>query len=302
MSPARKPASADKPSKRIGYYAFVDRPKEPLPSLVVISGKEHLLAADVLRLVLERAVPDESMRALNVDTVEGTDATSVSEIPAKARALPFLTQRRVVVVRGTIDLKADDRRDLAAACEDLPEHAVIVIDHSGTPLRSQGRRPAEEALEFAAGTTGGVVIDCNLDAKSCDRLIGELAGAAGVAVSAEGRALLMSTESGEEIRSVIERLALTVEDKRITADAIKQTIQSFDDVKLWDFTAAVNAGDVDLSLRLVREVLAKPDDVVGPLFALAADAIAMWELKFSSPWDYAEASGQNAYRLGKLRD
>ncbi|HKW45689.1 MAG TPA: hypothetical protein VJN22_08525, partial [Candidatus Eremiobacteraceae bacterium] len=47
---------------------------------------------------------------------------------------------------------------------------------------------------------------------------------------------------------------------------------------------------------------AKPDDVVGPLFALAADAIAMWELKFSSPWDYAEASGQNAYRLGKLRD
>ena len=74
MSTAKKPASAGKRGAIIGYYAFFDRPSDPLPSLIVISGKEHLLAADVLRSILERAVPDESMRALNVDNVEGTDA------------------------------------------------------------------------------------------------------------------------------------------------------------------------------------------------------------------------------------
>jgi DNA polymerase III delta subunit len=303
VSPAKKPASAPKKrGAKIGYYAFLDKPDEPLPPLVVIAGKEHLLAAEVLQTILQRAVPDESMRDLNVDMVDGSDSSSVGQIAAKARALPFLAERRVVVVRGTIDLKADDRRALASACSDLPDHAAIVIDHSGTPLRAQGRKPADEALEFAASTAGGIVVDCTLDAKSCDRLIGELAAAAGVQVSADARALMASTESAAEIRSVIERLALTAEGKRITLDGVKSVMQSFDDVKLWDFTAAVHAGDADLALQLLRDVLAKPDDVVGPLFALAADAIAVWELKHSSSREYAEASGQNAWRLGKLQD
>jgi DNA polymerase III delta subunit len=302
VSPAKKTAAPAKRGTKIGYYAFVDKSPDPLPSLVVIAGKEHLLAADVLRLILERAVPDESMRALNVDAIDGNDDSAVADIPSKARALPFLAERRVVVVRGTIDLKVDARRSLAAACADLPEHAVIVIDHSGTPLRSQGRKPAEEALEFAAATAGGIVVDCTLDARSCDRLIGELAATAGVQITADARAMLASTESAAEIRSVIERLALTAEGKRITLDAVKSAVQSADDVKLWDFTAAVHAGDVDLSLRLLRDVLTKPDEVVGPLFALAADAIAIWELKHTSPREYAEASGQNAWRLGKLQD
>ncbi len=302
MSPAKKPSTPAKRGAKIGYYAFVDKSPDPLPPLVVIAGKEHLLAADVLRIILERAVPDESMRALNVDTIDGNDDSAVGDIASKARALPFLAERRVVVVRGTIDLKVDDRRALASACAELPEHAVVVIDHSGTPQRSQGRKPAEEASEFASATAGGIVVDCTLDAKSCDRLIGELAAAAGVQISADARAMLASTESAAEIRSVIERLALTAEGKRITLEAVKNAVQSVDDVKLWDFTAAVHAGDVDLSLRLLRDVLAKPDDVVGPLFALAADTIAMWELKHASPRDYAEASGQNAWRLGKLQD
>ena len=302
MSPARKPATAAKRSAKIGYYAFIDSPSAPLPSLIVIAGNEHLLAAEVLRAILERAVPDETMRDLNVDAVDGTNTAAVDEIAAKARALPFLAERRVVIVRGTIDLKADDRRSLASACADLPDHAVVIIDHSGAPLRPQGRKPAEEALELAACTAGGIVIDCGLDAKSCERLIGELAATAGVQVAANARALLASTESAAEISSVIERLALTAEGKRITAEAVKSVVQSFDDVKLWDFTAAVHAGDVDLALHLLRDVLAKPDEVVGPLFALAADAIAMWELKHASSRDYAEASGQNAWRLGKLQD
>jgi DNA polymerase III delta subunit len=302
MSPAKKPSTPVKRGAKIGYYAFVDKSPDPLPPLVVIAGKEHLLAADVLRLILERAVPDESMRALNVDTIDGNDDTAVGEIASKARALPFLAERRIVVVRGTIDLKVDDRRALAAACTELPEHAVIIIDHSGTPQRSQGRKPAEEASEFASATAGGIVVDCTLDARSCDRLIGELAATAGVQISADARAMLASTESAAEIRSVIERLALTAEGKRITLEAVKNAVQSADDVKLWDFTAAVHAGDVDRSLRLLRDVLVKPDDVVGPLFALAADTIAMWELKHAPAREYAEASGQNAWRLGKLQD
>jgi DNA polymerase III delta subunit len=157
-------------------------------------------------------------------------------------------------------------------------------------------------MEFAAATAGGIVVDCTLDARSCDRLIGEVAATAGVQISADARAMLASTESAAEIRSVIERLALTAEGKRITLDAVKNAVQSADDVKLWDFTAAVHAGDVDTSLRLLRDVLAKPDEVVGPLFALAADAIAIWELKHASPREYAEVSGQNAWRLGKLQD
>jgi DNA polymerase III delta subunit len=101
---------------------------------------------------------------------------------------------------------------------------------------------------------------------------------------------------------VVERLALTAEAKKITLEAVKGEIQSSDDTKLWDFTAAVHEGDVDRALTMLRDVLSKPDEVVGPLFALAADAIAIWELKHASSYAYAAASGQNAWRIGKLQD
>ena len=303
MSPAKKPAGAKSGAKtgaKCGYYAFVDDPPDPMPALIVVFGEEHVLAADVMRTIVERAVPDESMRALNVDEVDASDESAVAQIVSKARALPFLALRRVITVRGSIDLKADDRRAIGAACDELPEHALVVVDHSGKPQRPQGRKPADEALEFASRTTGGIAVECRLDAKSSERFINDVAKTVGVQVSADARALLAATANAAEIRNVIERLALTAEGKRITAEAVKGEIQNFDDVKLWDFTAAVHAGEADRALAMLRDILVKPDEVVGPLFALAADAIAIWELKFASPSEYAAATGKHPFMIGKL--
>ena len=86
-----------------------------------------------------------------------------------------------------------------------------------------------------------------------------------------------------------------------TSDAVKGSIQPYDDIKLWNFTAAVHAGDTDAALRLVREVMDKPENIAGPLFVLAADAIVIWELKHSSAAEYAEASGLSPYRISALQ-
>ncbi len=283
------------------YFDFVDAPPDPLPSVVVLTGAQHLLAADIVSRIIDAVIPDQALRALNLDEIEGADKAAVRAIPGKAAALPFLALRRALIVRGVVDLKSDDRGDLRTALEGVPEQALVIVDHSGAPQRAQGRRLADEAVALASAADDGVVVECKLDAKSSGRFVDEAAAKAGVTVEAAARSLLAGSQDAAEIKNVVERLALTAVKGRITAEAVKGLIQPYEDIKLWNFTAAVHAGDTDAALHLVREVLDKPEDIAGPLFVLAADAIAIWELKFTPAKEYADASGLSPYRVFALQ-
>lgn len=300
-APAKKTKARGSAKKVLPYFDFVDAPPQPLPRLIVMTGPQAILASDVFARIIDAVMPDQAMRALNLDEVDATDAASVRTIPGKAAALPFLAERRALIVRGVVDLKADDRAELKTALEGVPDQALVIVDHSGAPQRPQGRRLADEAASLAGAADDGIVVECKLDARSSGRYVDEAAKKAGVTVEPAARSLLAGSMDAAEITNVVERLALTAVKGRITAEAVKGSIQPYDDIKLWHFTAAVHNGDTDAALRLLREVLDKPDNVVGPLFVLAADAIAIWELKHSTSQDYAAASGLSPFRVSALQ-
>jgi DNA polymerase III delta subunit len=299
----KKPAAKTKASAKsiLSYYNFADAQPDPLPRIIVLTGNQPMLASNVYARIIASVLPDESSRSLNLDEIDASDDSAVRAIPGKAAALPFLSSRRAVAVRGVVDLKADERAGLRSALEGMPEHALVIVDHSGAPQRAQGRRLADEAASFAGASDDGIVVECTLDARSAGRFVDEAAARAHVTVEPAARSLLAGSQDAAEITNVIERLALTAVKGRITSDAVKNSIQPYDDIKLWNFTAAVHAGDTDAALRLVREVMDKPDNIAGPLFVLAADAIVIWELKHSSSAAYAEASGLSPYRVSALQ-
>ena len=290
MSPAAKRAAPG------GILDFLASPPSEPPSLIVLHGKEHMLADAAIAAIVAAAVPDPSLRDLNVDTIDGAAVTGAGDIAARVSALPFLAQRRVVVVRDTIDLKKDDRDEIVAACADVPQQAVLVIDHSGKPARPQGRRPKDEAAAFAAGTRGALLLDCALDAPAAARYIDQYSAQLGVKVDAEARAILADTEDASEIKNALDKLALTT--KRIRVADIRDYAVSPQESKLWDLADAVNDRSVTRALALSREFM---DNPIGPLQWLAGDAQVLWELATGARSDaYARATGQNPWRIGKL--
>jgi DNA polymerase III delta subunit len=289
LTPIAKRSKAD-------VLDFLAKPPVPMPNLVVLFGKEHILADEAIRTIVGATIPDESLRDLNVDVVDAATVENSGEIAGRLAALPFLARHRLVVVRGSIDLKKDDRDIIAGACRDVPEHAVLVIDHSGKPGRPQGRKPKEEAAQFGVGTRNSLVLECALDSESCAKYINDYVSGLGIAIDAEARNALAATEDVSEIKNALDHLALRV--ARIRVADVREYAVSPQDSKLWDLGDAVNSRDVARALRLARDHV---DNPIGPLTWLTADAQVIWELATGSRSDdYARATGQNAWRIGKL--
>jgi DNA polymerase III delta subunit len=293
-APARRPARG-RARTQGGILDFLAHPPDPVPPLVVLYGKEHQLADDAVRAIVESAIPDASLRDLNVDSLGADASTRPAEIAAKAAVLPFLAERRVVIVRGTIDLKKEARDAIAGACRDIPPHAVVVVDHSGKPARPQGRKPKDEASAIAAQTKGSLLLDCTLDAAGCAAFIDSYLPQTGAAIDADAREMLAATQSVAEIKNALERLALTT--KRIKLADVREYAVAPQDLKLWDLGDAVNGRDLPRALRIAKEM----DEGAGPLTWLAGDAQILWELATGATVDeIARATGQNAWRIGKL--
>lgn len=292
-----------KKSGHLGYLEFAAAPPADVPSVVVVAGTQRVLADEVIATLTQAVLPDESLRALNLDVVDAAAAspTELRAIPEKTAAMPFLAQRRMVVVRGTIDLKKDEREEIAAAAQSVPEHAVLVIDHAGVPDRPQGRRPKEEADVFAAAQRGALLVDCTLDVTDCERYIDRYAARLKVAVDPAARAALAASGDAGEIKNALDRLSLNL--KRIRFEDVQEYSLPSADAKLWTLGEAVNAGQTERALRLMGEIVDKPEEAIGPLIWLAGDAQAIWELaNGATPQAYAQALGQSPWRFWKLAD
>ena len=288
-----------KPGGKVGYLQFAAAPPREPPTLVVIVGKEPMLADDVIATLIASAVPDESMRALNVDLVDARATSDFTTIAEKTAAMPFLADRRAVVVRGTIDLKKEQRDAIVEAVAQVPEHALLVIDHSGKPQRPQGRKPAEEAAAFSKAIPGSLLVDVTLNAAGCEQYITTRAAELGVDIDAAAIEALASLENVTEIRNALDVLSLLK--KKIAEADVREYALPGSDVKFWDLAGAINEGKTALALKLARELVSDPGDAVGPLVYLALEQQIIWELRNGARGtEYAAATGQNAWRVNKL--
>jgi DNA polymerase III delta subunit len=286
----------------IGYLQFASAPPAEYPNLVVIAGREHLLADEVLRRVVQTLLPDESLRPLNLDTIDATATEDWSALAAKLGALPFLAERRIVAVRGTIELRNDDRVALRDAIPEIFDQSLLIIDDSGEPRPQRGKAPKDrvDAAGFAVGRRA-LLVNTTLDAAQREQYIEKYARDIGVSVDAGARRYLGAFESVFEIRNALDRLALVA--TKITKSAAEEYVKPPGDPKLWDLGNAVGRGDLEAALRLAREIVAKPEDAPGHLIWLAGDAQIAWELASgATPNTWAAATGQSPFRAMKLWD
>ena len=233
-----------------------------------------LLAQRALDALLDRLIPPD-LRAMNCETIDGPATDDVGRVVADAAAaMPFLAERRVVVVRGCERLRAQPRRDVWTAAEGMPAGNTLILEDLFPP----NKKTKPEPFGVLAGRKA-LRIDTTVSVDVRERFIRETIARLGV--KAEPRAIAALAESDSDLGSVandIEKLALL--GSKITLADLERESLSIEDPKAWQYASALIEGRAADALALAFDVFASdPRGAAVPLAsALATDLSLVWEL------------------------
>ena len=282
------------------YYEFFDRPPK-IGRLVVIEGVERTFADRALALVIERTLPPAE-RDLNLDRFVAGALDGFGAVAAAVAAFPFLGTRRVVVVRGAQELRAEPRRKLLEVAEGVPEGNTLVIEDLVSPA-SKRPEPLGKLLGRAA-----LRIDTTPGSDARERFVRETLAELGA--TAEPRAIALLVDGGADlagVRTDLEKLSLG--GATIAVDDVARETLVTEDVRAYKYASAAVAGRAGEALGLAHELFSSdPRGAAVPLLAaLAAEYLLVWEvarpggaLPSRAKWRERELAGV-ARALGERR-
>ena len=234
----------------------------------LVKGNDDVLRGEALSILLEELVGTDD-RSLLVDEFD-LDTVKLGAAIDAAQTIPFLTSRRIVVIRklGRFS-KADEVKELVAYLEDplLSTSLVLVWERSvsavesGEPATKSPRLPPN--LTKAVTGAGGELVDT--DAPSGKGLAPWVAGqlkTAGLDVDGAAREKIVGS-LGEDAGALIGLIELLKGSfgpgARLGLSDIEPLLGPAGGVPPWDLTDAIDSGDVPKSLELLRRMMVGGD-------------------------------------------
>ena len=232
------------------------------PAVQLVRGDDPILVGDEVRRVVTTLVGDGD-RGLLVDEYAGDEYELAAAVDA-AQTLPFLTDRRIVVVRNLARFpKLDDLTALLTYLADpAPTTGLVLVWEPGLAAKGRtGNLPKK--LVDAVNAAGGTVTNTTL-ARPADKknwVEAQLAGA-GVRLDREAQALV-----ADRLADDVERLAgvlVTLEGAfgpgtRLGADDVAPYLGEAGSVPPWELTDAIDKGKIPLALDRLHRTLGAGD-------------------------------------------
>jgi DNA polymerase-3 subunit delta len=211
-----------------------------------------LLGTAVTELVHQLVGTDD--RALVVDEFD-SDEDDLGTVVASARTPPFLTDRRVVVVRRLERFSADDLRAVSSYLHDPLDTTELVLSTSGT---------APKHLLEAVKQAGGDVRDTDAPTRAKDRRIWFDDQLALTDVRLDQRAAALVLEQlGEDVgrlHSLLATLEATFgSGRKLGVGDVEPFLGEAGSVPPWELTDAIDRGDTRTALTTLRRMLRAGD-------------------------------------------
>lgn len=242
-------------------------PVTTAPILLLKGGDEVLLGNAVTELV--RALVGDEDRSLLVEELSidhhitpEDDGYDIGRLVDAAQTPPFLTDRRIVLVRhagvfSTKELVAP----LVAYLDDPLATTILVLvwEKDPRPQRSTRVAAVPKSLSDAITAAGGSAIDASAGTgRSRSDWFDQQLKDSGVRFDPRASKRL-AEHLGEEMGR-LPGLLRTIEGvfaagTKVTADDIEPYLGSAGDVAPWDLTDAIDNGDVAASLEILRRML-----------------------------------------------
>jgi DNA polymerase III delta subunit len=255
----------------VKFYDFLD--KEPaIGKLVIIEGTQRVLAERALEVLLDRTLP-AAVRELNLARFSAEEASDSARIAEALQAVPFLADRRVVVVADAQTMRAPARRDLWEVAQSVPEGSTLILvdllSPRGKGPQSFGALAGRAALRI--DTTGSE----ETRARFVEETLARLNARADARVVDE---LARSESELAAVRNDLEKLSLN--GKKITLKDLEGEALSIEDPKAYKYASALAEGRVQEALAIAHELFAdEPRNAAVPLLsALATECLCLWEV------------------------
>ncbi|MBV8198782.1 MAG: hypothetical protein JO263_11640, partial [Candidatus Eremiobacteraeota bacterium] len=198
-----------------------------------------------------------------------------TELREALQAMPFLADRRVVVVTDAQTLRAPDREALAGVARDVPEGNTLILTDLVKPLARSpvplGRLVGRDALRIDTTVENAPNARARFVTETLERL----------GVTADKRVVDELARSQSELAAVrndLEKLALS--HKKITLKDLLAEALAAEDPKAYEYASAAVEGQVPRALAVAHESFANDPRGAGVrlLWQLATECRYVWAL------------------------
>jgi DNA polymerase-3 subunit delta len=231
----------------------------------LVRGSDPLVLRDAVTALVDRLVGDDD-RSLLVDELSAADlqgddaAADAFPIVSAAQTPPFLTDRRIVVVReaGVLSSTASAQPLIDYLADPLETSVLVIVWEKGP--RQQRLDAVPKKLLDAVKKAGGEIIDSTPPTRARDRQgwVGERVAESSVSLTPEARARV-ATQLGEDVGRLGGMLR-TLEGAygpgaRLDVDDIEPFLGDSGGVATWDLTDAISSGDIPLAIDRLHRLL-----------------------------------------------
>jgi DNA polymerase-3 subunit delta len=232
------------------------------PPIALLHGPDEQLLDDGLALVERGLFADASERALGREVLEG-DAVSVETVVRSAMTLPFMTSRRLVVVRRAQALAARGAETLTAYARDPnPTTCVLLLADEG--LTASRERRSDHWLVGALPASALVALPLR-KGRALEDWLKQRAAAEGLTVSDEAARLLVQWvgDDGARLLGEARKAALLggPEHRAVGAEEVTAVGGEHRIGEVFELTRAVERRDVGQALRTLDRLLATEEPV-----------------------------------------
>jgi DNA polymerase-3 subunit delta len=279
----------------VDYTTFVQAAErgEP-PPLALLHGPDEQLLDDALGLVMRGLFTDASELALGREVLEGNEV-SVETVVRSAMTLPFMTRRRLVVVRRAQALANKGTEPLTAYARDPnPSTSLLLLADEG--LAASRERRSDHWLLGALPSASIVALPVR-KGRALEDWLKQRAAADTLVVTDEAARLLVQWvgEDGARLLGEARKAALVAgpDNRKVGVNEVTAIVGEHRVSDVFELTRAVERRDMGLALRTLDRLLATEE----PVFLLALltrsvrQALTVRDLA---------AAGQSAMEIARL--
>ena len=235
------------------------------PALVLLHGADEQLLDDALDLVARGLFFDASERALGREVLEG-DAVSTETVVRSAMTLPFMTKRRLVVVRRAQALAAKGGEILTAYARD-PNPTTCLLLLATEALGVSRERRSDHWLLGALPPAVVVALPARRG-RALEDWLRQRAAAEGLTVGEEAARLLVAWvgEDGARLLGEARKAALLggPEHRSVGVAEVEAVVGEHRVSDVFELTNAVERRELGVALRTLDRLLATEE----PIFLL----------------------------------
>jgi DNA polymerase-3 subunit delta len=281
----------------LDYYkkTFSEIEKGKAMPVYLLKGEEHFVMEELASRLVKRFIPAD-MRSFNL-SVDHASEIDIKSFLSTARSFPFLSDRRVMVVRELERLRGKWKQ-IVSYCGDPAESTILIFLFSTHDDKGRRIRPPKDfsTLEKTIRKCGKVIQFDRLNDEGLRKWVQARAKKLGFEMDSSAVARLTASVGTDlyDLSNEIEKLAIAFEGGRAGSADVASVIGSYRMRSVYDMIDAIERKDAIAALEILSGVInsgaERPSVVV---YQLTRRFLAMLRIK--------AGQGGSGYRYDKLK-